>query len=155
MPRGIYDRSKLKKNKKAESTEAAPVKRGPGRPRKNPIEAAPAKAAKTPKATKATKVKAAPGFGLNQVAVQKSGDSQAIYMLSQVRENLSVLNQLHTQFGDVASIKTEVKAHIELLGTLREQVFGGDAPKASNGESAKYPQTVPMPPSVPSIPATH
>jgi hypothetical protein len=157
MPRGVYDRSKLKKNKTTatHSTEtavhAAPAKRGPkGKPGR--------KAGSTNKTSTQ---------GAVQTKSNISGDS--LMLFGEVRSNLVTLNLLADKFGSIPAIKSEVEAHVETLGRLRQQVFGtGEAeadqketaPVASNGTSVaatQYPATVPMPSApIPSIPtATH
>lgn len=110
MPRGIYDRSKLKKSHKHESTEtvahtAAPKGkpgRKPGRKPGNSVATASASVAKST-GNKAT---------------------NTMELLSEVRQNLATLSSLKQQFGTIGAINTEVQAHVELLGRLSREAFG-------------------------------
>lgn len=146
MPRGVYDRSKLKKNKaKAESTETAVSAAPKGKPGRKPGSKNKAKAS----------VPQGLGVGVAQIA---RGD---FHLISEVRANLAVLNAVATQFGSVPAVKTEIETHIGYLSRLSKAAFGEaeaeEIQAPANGASAQqYPTTVPMPPApvtVPSIPA--
>lgn len=149
MPRGVYDRSKLKKTK----TEAAPA------------------AAKAPKGKPGRK----PGSGTKSASPAKSetktysgGDAFGVF--ATLRANIDTLSNVAEKFGTtVPGVVTEIAAHVELLSNLRKQTFGtGESKKvveekaeASNGaataqQTAPYAATVPMPPSpIPSISTPH
>ncbi len=142
MPRGVYDRSKLKKNK----TEAAPT------------------AAKAPKGKPGRKPGSTKVASAQTSSTKVSGNELELF--ATVRANLDTLNAVAVKFGDIPAVKTEISAHVDLITNLRQKVFGtGDAqsePKTSdqaNGASTQtqqYATSVPMPPApIPSIPATH
>lgn len=155
MPRGVYDRSKLKKTNKAETVSAAPVaKKAKGKPGRKPG----AQVAKSEAVSPMTAIK---GSGSN---------ANALDLFATVRENLNTLNALGAQFKGVSAIEAEVVSHLGILSDLRKQVFGEDkveeaveteeataAPSTGNGVNAApaFPTSVPMPPSpIPSLP-TH
>ncbi len=173
MPRGVYDRSKLKKNKgaekKAESTETvAKVAAPKGKPGRKP--GSKNKVQKT-SAPAVHLAEAAPGMA----QVQKSYSE--LYLISEVRNNLATLSLIADKFGtSVPGVQDEMATQVGYLTRLSKDVFGiaEAAPAAadaedeeetkaeqqaapSNGVSTQsYPTTVPMPPSpvtVPSIPS--
>ncbi len=153
MPRGVYDRSKMKT--KTASTAAAPAaaKKGPkAKPGRKPGAQA--------KTTASTPVVQSKGTGGN-----------AFDLLSTVRENLATLTSVGSQFGN-ALVADEVAEQVKLLSSFREKIFGStetiakkeeksEAASApvSNGTSAapqQYAQSVPMPPApIPTVPAAH
>lgn len=155
MPRGVYDRSKMKnKNTKAtKSTEtvvhAAPAKKGPKGPRGRKAKGAGGNIAQ--------------GAFASHTAQSSTGraDGNQFFLFDQVRQNLNTLTALKQQFSDIPTIRTEVEAHLEVLSDLRQQAFPKQAEEKtvaapSNGVTATtMPSVVPMPPSVPTIPTTH
>lgn len=136
MPRGVYDRSKLKKTKTTETVSAAP---------------------KAPKGKPGRK----PGSGAKAVVTSAPAkvSGNELELFSTVRANLDTLNSLASKFGDIPTIKSEVAAHVDLFTSLREKVFGTKSTETvvSNGTApTQYASSVPMPPApIPSIPATH
>lgn len=144
MPRGVYDRSKLKKSKPEKTASATPAKRGPGRP--------PGRKAH---AVKEVAKEAAPLGGLGgmgQVA-QAFGHGGDLHLLHEIRNNLSTLHLLSDKFGDLPAVKSEVAANVEAMANLRKQIFKELAQANGTAQVTQYPSTVPMPPSVPSIPS--
>ncbi len=148
MPRGIYDRSKSKEQRAAEK---APAKKS--------------KAAAAPQKRKYTK-RATANVSAEKMSAPKAAMSadMSFAMISEVRQNLAVLAQLGDKFQDTPSLQSEVSAHVELLGKLREKTFAIEeasndttaveteeveeaAPVAAapNGTAA-YQGTVPLPP---------
>lgn len=157
MPRGIYDRTKSKEQRAAEK---APAKKGAK------AAAAPQKRKYTKRATvDASSVKSAK---MSNSKVQKHESADVSFaMITEVRANLAVLAQLGDKFQDTPSLQTEISAHVELLGKLREKAFAHDEPvntelvgeeveettpiaATSNGATA-YQGSVPLPPP-PSVP---
>lgn len=141
MPRGVYDRSKLKKSKPEKTASATPAKRGPGRP--------PGRKAH---AVKEVAKEAAPLGGMGQVA-QAFGHGGDLHLLHEIRNNLSTLHLLSDKFGDLPAVKSEVAANVEAMANLRKQIFKELAQANGTAQVTQYPSTVPMPPSVPSIPS--
>lgn len=157
MPRGVYDRSKTKAQreaeKKAHGAHAAPATKVKGKPGRKPGSVAKSASAKTSPKTAEARV---------------SYGNDALNLFSTVRANLETLNTLADKFGDIPTIKTEIAAHVDVISSLRRQVFGTGESQAStetvaetsNGTTAatapQFAQSVPMPPApIPSIPATH
>lgn len=145
MPRGIYDRSKMK----------------------NPTEKT-AKPAKAPKAPKAEKSAAAPKgkrgrkprvdatVGTAKPAVDGSTDN--IRLMVEARENVKILTDLVGVFGKTDSLTDEISAHLEILSDLRTKVFPAievaveakaEEPKAAPAvapPNGAYTSSVPLPP---------
>jgi hypothetical protein len=147
MPRGVYDRTKTPEQRASE--KKAPAKKTA----KAASAAAPQKRKYTRKAT------AAVDSVVKSVAKHTSTPDDNFALMSEVRQNLSVLSSLGDKFSDTPSLKSEVSAHVDLLGKLREKVFVTDEPAAvvedeeeaasvaavSNG-TGSYQGSVPLPP---------
>jgi hypothetical protein len=130
MPRGVYDRSKTKTQREAEKTKA-PAKSAP---KKTPKAAKAAPVAKTPKVSTAPKV---------HTSELDVGTKFAI-----IRENISTLSGavqgltsgqqtvIKHDVGPIVSLLDgELQANIEVLTSLRREVFGpSDAEKAADAE---------------------
>jgi hypothetical protein len=130
MPRGVYDRSKTKAQREAEKTKA-PAKSAPKKT---------AKAAKAAPVAKTPKVSTAPKVHTSELDV---GTKFAI-----IRENISTLSGavqgltsgqqtvIKHDVGPIVSLLDgELQANIEVLTSLRREVFGpSDAEKAAEAE---------------------
>lgn len=172
MPRGVYDRTKTAEQRAAEKKSAAKA------PKKAPAKKA-AKAAKSVKAVPHKKAARATSVNKPQDSKSVGGSTLDPYAkFSIVRDNISALaNAVHglvsgkmssgTYQSDeiVAELDSELKANIEILSSLRRDVFGlsaaeqrstddepakvtaSVAPKAPSQPYPAQPQgTVPMPP---------
>lgn len=148
MPRGVYDRSKVKKDKTVESL--VPKKRGrpPGKAKESKEKDAPknslaslsnsiTESDKPDKTAKVKKFKTKIDTEVDMVVaasnlakhVGSSYDTNPIYLSSQVRDNLHTLNDLHTAFGSYGgklaeSITTEISNHVAILSRLSKEAFG-------------------------------
>lgn len=158
MPRGVYDRSEMKKPKAEKAEKPAKVakvstaaKKGPGRPKGS------GKKAKTSEAP----VKQA---RLGAVHQDVGVASRGLANFYQVRENLAILSALGNTFPTLGeSIQEEVKAHLAIFTDLRKQEWPDVteevtaeeeevvATSTPNGVTA-YSASVPMPPApIPTI----
>lgn len=155
MPRGVYDRAKMKKEKNA---DAEPVKKvGKPRGRKPKVKEDKLETSNAP-ISSVTKTR------FDDVIYKSSSViyNDPVYLLSQVRATLDTLTSLNVNFGlTIPSINTEIVWHIKLLSKLSREAFGvleaseDSTVKDTNSTGTTYPSTVPMPPSIPSLPSTH
>lgn len=161
MPRGVYDRSALKKDKPAKAAKeakavkaSAPKTGKRGRPpgSKNKISGDVAK----------TSVASVPGLGgigqeydaAKSVDGATSAGQHPLYLLHEVRTNIASLTAVAATFPDLPGVKTELAAHVGLLSELRQQAFGKKEEVKGTANGA-YTTSVPMPPIpvvVPAIP---
>lgn len=153
MPRGVYDRSKMKKKAASTETAHAAPKSPKGKPGRKPG------SKNKPKAS-------LPGASLAQGLAVGFSD---LHLISEVRNNLVTLNLLADKFGgSVPSITAEITTQVGYLSQLSKKSFAeepateatsstqDEEPAQPNGAKA-YAGTVPMPPApvtVPSMP-TH
>lgn len=174
MPRGVYDRTLTKE-------ERAAMKSGGGK--KAAKAAKPAKATAAAPKRKYTKKASLPGVAHDSMLKEsappvKGGIGMALlrdnsyFAMQEVRANLSTLTMVADKFSDLPSIKTEVEAHVSLLGTLREKVFAEpaqetndepaqdaehdeeqEAPPVAVSQTAPYQGSVPLPPPIVPVPA--
>lgn len=169
MPRGIYDRSKTKEQRAADKSGGT--------------KKAAKTAANAPK-RKYTKKASLPGVAhdmsmLKEAVPVQGGIGMALirdhsyFAMQEVRANLSTLTVVADKFSDLPSIKTEIEAHVNLLGTLREKVFADpeqflpgepaqeveheaeeqEAPPVAVSQAAPYQGSVPLPPPIVPVPA--
>jgi hypothetical protein len=148
MPRGVYDRTKTKEQRAAEKEPKA----------KKSAKAAPQKRKYTRRAV--AQDVSPPKESGRGLATSSDG---AYLMMSEVRQNITVLNQVRTAFGELPSVASEIDAQVVALGQLRDKIFGGAAEETvevaaeevdeeasvavSNGvASAPLPPSVPLPP---------
>jgi hypothetical protein len=136
MPRGIYDRSKLKKNKTESTETVAKVAAPKGKPGRKP--------GRKPGSTATTQAKA------------ETSGRNTLELMSEVRQNLAILSSLKQVGFSIPAITSEVQAHVDILGKLSREAFGVEeeteakpATAASNGVSTSTIQpmpSVPLPP---------
>lgn len=137
MPRGIYDRTKTKAQRTVEKVNK------PVTPTKK----------KTKKTDKLPEV-------INLVPSIDKGNSfpDDIYLMSEARANLDVLNRVAEKFANVSEVDEEISAHIQILARLSKKVFSSiqeeqesnsDSSEPSNGVTV-VSTTIPLP-SVPPI----
>lgn len=112
MPRGIYDRSKTKEQRasekaKAEKKDAAPKRKYTRR---------------VPVAVSESPVK----HDTKKSPVKSTGPDTDFFLMGEARANLNTLVQVSTLFGELPSVKTEVDAHVEVLGQFRKKLLNQD-----------------------------
>lgn len=151
MPRGIYDRSKTKEQREAEKAKS---------------EKKSAKAT-TPKRKYTRRTVEVSGASSPTKA---QGSDTGFFLMGEVRSNLASLVQVSDKFGDLPSVKSEIEAHVAVLGQLREKQFSfsddtevsadesvveeEEVKDAPNGVTAPVRQaSVPLPPPPPVAPA--
>lgn len=137
MPRGVYDRSKMKKNT-AEPAKAAP-KAPKGKPGRKP--------------GKKIETKAEPSLAPVAAATNVGTTYDNLFLLREVRENLNTLKGIHEAFGNSSDlVATEIVEHVKVLGRLSRVAFGTgpeteteeeEAPVAAAPVAAVVPAPVP------------
>lgn len=151
MPRGVYDRSKTKEQREADKTK----------PGKKSAKSAAPKRKYTRRAAAVSKA--------SSPAAKSQGQDTGFFLMGEVRNNLAILMQVSERFGDLPSVKSEVEAHVVILGQLREKQLSvsddsealadesvaeeEEVQDAPNGVTAPVRQaSVPLPPPPPVAP---
>jgi hypothetical protein len=124
--------------------------------------AAPKKGAKRGRKAGAVSKSTVANFPNVQNSTRSAGQDD-LFLFSEARNNLQTLAMLQEKFPDVASIKTEVAAHVDIMSDLRKRVFGQKdnteaaqpivSKAASNGtaQTTAYPAVAPLPAVAPAI----
>lgn len=135
MPRGVYDRTKTKEQRAAEKKSGG----------------APKKAAKAAAAPKKHGRKASAKASAGPATTKTTSVDREFTLMNEVRVNLATLTNVADKFGALPGVKTEIEAHVQLMGTLRQQIFGNEETETtvSNGTTAQpayQAPAVPLPP---------
>ena len=176
MPKGQWDRSKTKEQRDAEKaaakagekkgTKAAPkAAAAPKAKAAKPVKAKAAPAKKTASAPTAAPKAKAEGQGV--VHAPNVAALDATFAMSQVNNNLSVLNGLYGALSGselAGKVAAEISAHLDVLSTLREKAFASTVAPAAVEAAPVAEETTPVEteagngvtsvPAIPPAPAT-
>lgn len=117
MPRGIYDRSKTKEQRASEKAKAEKKDAAPKR-----------------KYTRRTPVVAqeyVAKYEDKKAYAKASNPDTDFFLMGEARSNLNTLMNVSTLFGDLPSVKSEVDAHVEVLGQFRKKLLSQDTENTS------------------------